>query len=112
MKAFAGQPSYTAVPSGNFNLLFKVKRVVGLLRNSSEMKSKIRNHPWFTGMREWLRLKRLEHALRNSRNFQKYCEQIECPTLAEMEKRYQEVLTQEIRKHKKRTEPFSSSTLQ
>ncbi len=47
-------------------------------------------------MRTWIAVQQLQHQIRVSRRFQKYCEKIGCPILAELEKNHQELLKRRI----------------
>ena len=47
-------------------------------------------------MRTWIAVQQLQHQIRVSRRFQRYCEKIGCPILAELEKNHQEKLKRRI----------------
>ena len=68
----------------------------------------IQDQRWFQKIREWLRLKKLEHELRASRSFQRHCQKINCPNLAALEHAFQETLLRRIGEAKQRGKPLSS----
>lgn len=67
---------------------------------------------WLEKIRGWLRVQKLERDLRESRKFQKRCEEMRCPNLAALEHCYQETLLHEINEAKQRGQTLSSSTPQ
>ncbi len=67
---------------------------------SFEMKFKEQIGHWVRRLQDWISVKRLEHDLRDSRRFQKYCEKFGCSHLTALEKSYQAALALKIRKKK------------
>ncbi|MDB6027413.1 MAG: hypothetical protein JWM68_3636 [Verrucomicrobiales bacterium] len=89
-----------------------MERVYANTINSSPSQPMKRINGWIQRLWEWLCLKRLEHDLRSSRSFQKYCEKIGCPNLAALEKKHEAVIDLKLRRKKQRREPIFAQTLQ
>ena len=73
------------------------------------MKRIIQNQRWWQRLqqrlRKWLEVKKLERDLRESRDFQRHCEKINCTILAELEEKHGTEIHQKIR-HLKMTHGF------
>jgi hypothetical protein len=80
--------------------------------NFSEIKTKTPSRSWLNRLKTWLSVKKLERDLRESKKFQRLCERIGCPILAESEKNYQAILLQKICDRKQHQQTISPSTLQ
>jgi len=53
---------------------------------------------WLQKLAAWLRRIKLEQELRSSRSFQKWCREIDCFTLAEVEELHQTKIKEQIRR--------------
>ena len=51
-------------------------------------------------IKKWFRLKRLEREFRSSEQFQKLCEKLKCPHLAEYEQRHRSEIVEKIKQFK------------